>query len=137
MSVVIPDEQARVSGSVFRQRFLESVQARLAGEGVATEVDLHRDYVSISTLRGEVLRAKYVVAAPFGTEMEASPSLGLADYYGRGVSNDAAADASFFSNADVVVWGAGYRAAEQALIAAEFAASVSIVSGDAAEFHDP
>ena len=135
-SVAGPGGRSRISGADLRQRLLDSVRDRLKGEGVATKVDLERDGVRISTLRGEVINAAYVVAAPFGTEVDPPARLALEAYYGLGVSNDATADACFFENMPVVVWGNGYRAAEQALIAAHVTAAVVVVSDDAVEFGD-
>ncbi len=135
-SVLGPDGEFRTSGADLRQSVLDSAAAMITEAGVATEVELVQGVIRITTLSGETISARYVIAAPFGTELDPPASLGAEAYYGLGISNDAAADSPFYMHMPVVVWGGGYRAAEQALIAARHAESVTVVSDEGIAFLD-
>lgn len=135
-SVVEANGSSRISGAVFRERLLDSVRHNPLRDGVATQVEEDGVGVRVLTFRGEVLTPRRVIAAPFGTEIDPPPRLGLEAFYGIGVSNDAAADTSFFKKLPVIVWGSGYRAAEQALIAVRSSSAVTVVSDAEIDFGD-
>ena len=103
---------------------------------VATQVRPAGERIRIQTLEGSRLEVAHVVAAPFGTEEEAPERLGFARFRGRGVSTDAATDAPFFPRVPVAVLGCGYRAAEQALIAARSAERVVVLCPAEPDFQD-
>ena len=79
------------------------------------------------TFQEERHRFQGAVFAPSGSEPGLSREL-EDPFMGRGLSYSAWSDGSYFKNKRVAVVGCGYHAFEQALIAAEHAASVTVLS---------
>jgi len=89
------------------------------------------DLVLDEVFEGERHRLRGVVFAPGGNE-PGLPEETEAPFRWRGLSYSAWSDAPFFRGKPVAVIGCGPRAFDQALIAAEFAASVTVLCHESA-----
>jgi thioredoxin reductase len=113
-----PLNRAEVSGSDFsalvRERLVPT--GIVVDDGFVEHIVESAGFLTIVMDDGRVHRTEQVVFAPVGNEVGAS-DLGAEQWYGVGVSVDAASDAPFLAGLRVAVLGGGVRAAEEALTA--------------------
>lgn len=93
----------------------------------ATSPYLEFNYESSDSPGTRTIRARSAVFAPNGSEpFFASPHCPR-DFLGRGLSADAWSDASYYRKRQAAILGCGYRAVEQAAIAAGSVSTVTIL----------
>lgn len=90
------------------------------------DVDFNRDVKTIKTNNGELQSRAVIIATGASPRKLGFP--GEIEYGGRGVAYCATCDGEFFKDLEVLVIGAGYAAAEEAIYLTRFAKKVIIIA---------
>jgi len=124
---LLPTESTGEQFASFAQKALLAAGVTVVRGGHAQRLLVGHERIFASFWDNNLLTAKVVVFAPNGTEPGVAENIGFERLSGFGASWDAWSDAFFYKGQPVCVIGSGARALDQALIASDKGANVTVL----------